>query len=99
MQDNPPQEGDFIFLDPPYDTEFSAYEGNSFIPKDQERLAKYLIYDTKAQWMMVIKNTEFIHRLYAKKSIVKIKSFDKNYGVSFQNRNDKSVTHLLITNY
>ena len=99
MQDNPPQEGDFIFLDPPYDTEFSTYEGSSFIPKDQERLAKYLIYDTKAQWMMVIKNTEFIHQLYANKSLVKIKSFDKNYGVSFQNRNNKSVTHLLITNY
>ena len=99
MQDNPPQEGDFIFLDPPYDTEFSAYEGNSFIPKDQERLAEYLINNTKAQWMMVIKNTAFIHQLYDKKQGVKIKSFDKNYGVSFQNRNDKSVTHLLITNY
>jgi len=29
----------------------------------------------------------------------KIKTFDKKYLVSFQNRNDKDVEHLLITNY
>lgn len=99
LQSHPPKSTDFIFLDPPYDTEFSSYEGNSFLPNDQERLAHYLIQNIKAKWMMVIKNTDFIYQLYANKPEIRIKSFDKNYGVSFKNRNEKAVKHLLITNY
>ncbi|MDD4855687.1 MAG: DNA adenine methylase [Sulfuricurvum sp.] len=95
---NKPQKDDFIFLDPPYDSEFSTYAQNEFTKKDQSRLANYLINDCKANWMMVIKNTEFIYDLYNKKGI-NIKSFDKKYLVSFQNRNDKEAEHLLITNY
>ena len=48
--------------------------------------------------MMVIKNTEFIHSLYQKEGI-HIRSFDKEYTVSFKNRNDRRTTHLVITNY
>jgi DNA adenine methylase len=84
-------------LDPPYDTEFSTYAGNEFNKNDQIRLANYLK-KTKAKFMLVIKNTEFIYNLYNVKGF-KIKSFDKKYLVSFQNRNDKDVEHLLITNY
>lgn len=87
-----------MFLDPPYDTEFSTYAQNEFAKKDQERLAKYLIHDCKAKWMMVIKNTPFIFDLY-KDSGLTITSFEKKYLVSFMNRNDKQVEHLLITNY
>lgn len=88
---------DFIFLDPPYDTEFSTYAGNEFNKNDQVRLANYLK-NTKAKFMVVIKNTEFIYNLYNVEGF-NIKSFDKKYLVSFQNRNDKDVEHLLITNY
>ena len=35
-------EGDFIFLDPPYDTEFSDYEGRPFGKDEQARLAQVL---------------------------------------------------------
>lgn len=93
-----PNENDFIFLDPPYDSEFSTYAQNEFTREDQTRLANYLIYECKAKWMMIIKNTEFIYSLYNKDGI-KIKSFEKEYLVSFMNRNDKKVTHLIITNY
>lgn len=48
--------------------------------------------------MMIIKHTDFIHGLYNKKGI-NIRTFDKEYLVSFMNRNDKKATHLLITNY
>lgn len=48
--------------------------------------------------MMIIKNTDFIFALYDKPGI-RIRTFDKEYLVSFMNRNDKKVTHLLITNY
>ena len=92
-----PKRGDFVFLDPPYDTEFSTYAKNEFAKKDQVRLCEYLK-NTKANIMLIIKNTEFIYNLYNTKEF-KIKTFDKKYLVSFQNRNDKDVEHLLITNY
>lgn len=93
-----PRENDFIFLDPPYDSEFSTYAQNAFTRDDQKRLANYLINECKAKWMMIIKNTDYIYDLYDKESI-NIRTFDKEYVVSFMNRNDKKVTHLLITNY
>jgi len=95
---NKPKKDDFIFLDPPYDSEFSTYAQNEFTRDDQKRLANYLINDCEANWMMVIKNTDFIYDLYNKDGIY-MTSFDKKYLVSFQNRNDKDVEHLLITNY
>lgn len=93
-----PTEDDFVFLDPPYDSEFSTYAQNEFTKKDQERLADYMINRCRAKWMMIIKNTDFIFDLYNKPGI-NIRTFDKEYLVSFMNRNDKKVTHLLITNY
>lgn len=93
-----PQEDDFIFLDPPYDSEFSAYAQKDFTRDDQRRLANYLLKKCKAKWMMIIKNTDFIYGLYDKPGI-NIRTFDKEYVVSFMNRNDKKVTHLLIANY
>ncbi len=90
-------ENDFMFLDPPYDTEFSTYAKNNFDKNDQIRLANYLK-NTKAKFMLVIKNTDFIYDLY-KDSGFNIKTFDKKYLVSFMNRNDKDAEHLIITNY
>ena len=93
-----PSIDDFVFLDPPYDSEFSTYAQNEFSREDQKRLANYLIEDCRAKWMLIIKNTEFIYGLYNRPGI-NIRTFDKEYLVSFMNRNDKKVTHLLITNY
>lgn len=98
MQETQPQETDFIFLDPPYDSEFSTYANNKFTRDDQKRLADYLLNRCKAKWMMIIKNTDLIFNLYNQPGI-HIKTFDKNYLVSFMNRNDKKAVHLLITNY
>lgn len=86
---------DFIFLDPPYDTEFSTYAKNSFDRKDQIRLAEYLK-KTNAKFLLVIKETDFIKSLYSDFTIL---SFEKQYMVSFKNRNKRDVTHLIIKNY
>ena len=91
-------ENDFIFLDPPYDTDFSSYVNNTFDKQDQERLANYLINKCPAKFMLVIKNTEFISDLYSDKGLY-ITSFDKTYMVSFKGRNNRDCEHLLITNY
>lgn len=89
---------DFIFLDPPYDTEFSTYAQNEFGRNDQIRLANYLINDVKAKWMLVIKSTDFIMSLYKNKNL-NISAVDKKYNVSFMDRNIRDVTHLIIRNY
>jgi DNA adenine methylase len=93
-----PLGNDFIFLDPPYDTEFSTYTKNEFGKTDQKRLSDYLVRKCKSRWMLIIKNTEFIQELYFDKGL-SIKPFDKTYLVSFMNRNNKDTQHLLITNY
>ena len=46
--------------------------------------------------MLIIKKTDFIYDLY---KCFYIYEYDKNYLVSFKNRNNKNVKHLLITNY
>lgn len=93
-----PNKDDFIFLDPPYDSEFSTYAKNEFTKDDQMRLADYLINKCNAKWMIVIKNTPFIYSLYNSDKL-NISSFSKKYLVSFRNRNDKNAEHLLIKNY
>ena len=92
------KENDFIFLDPPYDSDFSSYVNNSFDKQDQKRLADYLINKCPAKFMLVIKNTKFIMELYGGKGLY-INSFDKKYMVSFKGRNNRDCEHLIITNY
>ena len=98
FQKHVPGENDFIFLDPPYDSEFSTYAQNEFGRADQERLADYLYSKCKAKWQMIIKYTPFIYSLYDRPGLY-IAKFDKKYQVSFMNRNDKDCEHLIITNY
>ena len=50
-----PRENDFVFLDPPYDSEFCTYAKNAFTRDDQRRLADFMINECKAKWMMIIK--------------------------------------------
>ncbi|WEV43778.1 DNA adenine methylase [Lactobacillus sp. ESL0684] len=87
---------DFIFLDPPYDSDFSTYDKNKFGKSEQKRLFNCLKH-TSARFMLIIKNTEFIYEMYH--DTFHIESFTKNYLVSFMNRNEKKVKHLIITNY
>lgn len=90
------QSEDFIFLDPPYDTKFSTYDNNNFDKNEQIRLFNYLK-RTPAKFMLIIKYTDFIFNIY--KNSFNITFFDKKYNVSFMNRNDKDVEHMIITNY
>jgi DNA adenine methylase len=93
-----PREDDFVFLDPPYDSEFSTYARNTFDMRDQERLARYLLYECRARFMLVIKHTPAIYDLYHRSGLT-MRSFEKTYLVSFQARNERGARHLVITNY
>ena len=86
---------DFMFIDPPYDTDFSDYEGRKFTKLDQERLAN-LLKRTSAQFILIIKNTDFIYNLY--KNSFQIISFDNRYTYNVRSRNERNVEHLIITN-
>lgn len=88
---------DFVFLDPPYDSEFSEYEENPFTQDDQRRLANLLI-NTRAQFILIIKETPFIRSLYTNKRGIKIESFDKTYLYNIRGRNEREVKHLIIHN-
>ncbi len=88
-------ENDFMFLDPPYDTDFSDYEGRAFTQHDQQRLAEALK-KTKAKFILIIKNTDFIYSLY--NNYFNILCFDKTYTYNVRSRNERNVEHLIITN-
>lgn len=98
-------ENDFIFLDPPYDSTFNNYNNNNFTQNDQVRLANYLLKECKAYFMLIIQETDFISELYHKNitcfngNKLIIYNYNKQYQVSFKNRNNKHTSHLLIKNY
>lgn len=97
LSKHPPAEDDFLFLDPPYDTEFSNYDQNAFVQTDQERLANYLIHECRAKFMLVIQATDYILNLY--RDNFYINSFDKTYMYTIKSRNNREAEHLMITNY
>lgn len=88
-------EDDFMFLDPPYDTNFSDYDGNNFTKLDHERLAGCLK-DTPAKFILIIKNTDFISKLYT--DDFNILSFKNHYQYNVRSRNERNTEHLVITN-
>lgn len=91
-----PSENDFMFLDPPYDSTFSEYDGNSFGRKEHIRLANCLK-KCKCKWLMAIGKTDFIADLYKDYHIVE---YDKTYMYQARGEYDsKHTTHLIITNY
>ncbi|QYN58285.1 DNA adenine methylase [Lactobacillus panisapium] len=92
------REDTFMFLDPPYDTEFSTYDLHVFDASEQVRLRNELLKIKKTKWLMVVKSTDFIEDLYNIDGWYRT-HFDKAYSVNFKNRNDKNVKHLVITNY
>lgn len=92
-----PKHNDFVFVDPPYDSDFSKYSNTEFLKEDHERLCNYLK-KLEANVMIVIKKTDYIYELY-KKNGFNIYEFNKKYLVNCKNRNNRDVTHLIITNY
>jgi DNA adenine methylase len=92
-----PWGGDFIFLDPPYDSEFSEYGNVRFGHEDHRRLAQILL-ATPANWMLIIKSTEYILDLYRDKGLT-IRAAGKRYVWTIKERNVRDAIHLMITNY
>jgi DNA adenine methylase len=91
------QNGNFIFLDPPYTRVFKKYSADSdFGEESQKNLHAVLKSMNKAKWMMIIDYSDFIKDLYKG---CNIKTYSLKYGVNIKNRFNTDVEHAIITNY
>ena len=96
----------FVFLDPPYDTEFSDYANQAFGRVEQERLARVFA-ALPCPALMVIQGTDFIRGLYERVGAERerrgepffVEEYAKTYGYNVRGRNERNATHLLIANY
>ena len=92
------EEGNFIFLDPPYDSIFTKYETGSFSKDDHKRLAE-LFTNSKSNVLMIIGQSEFIYELYEPYIYG---SYSKKYGFKIHSGrigNEINNEHLIIKNY
>lgn len=92
-----PAGDDFVFVDPPYDSDFSEYDNRAFAADDQVRLEGALR-GLDCPVMIVIKDSARIRGLYATDHW-HMSSADKTYAWTIKSRNDRSAVHLTITNY
>jgi DNA adenine methylase len=91
-------ENNFMFLDPPYDSEFTDY-GYCQFGKEQHKKLAYLFKTTKIKCLMVIGKTSFIEELY---NGYIIEEYDKKYKFKLYNKrigDEINTKHLIIKNY
>jgi DNA adenine methylase len=89
-------ENDFMFLDPPYDSEFSEYDRHPFGKKEHTAL-RDILKNIDCKWLLIIRKTPLIEELYKD---FKKEEFDKKY--MFQARGtyeEKNSIHLIIKNF
>jgi DNA adenine methylase len=91
------QPEDFLFIDPPYDSDFSDYDNMPFDATDQTRL-RNVLEKAPCRVMVVIKGTPAIRALYGSDRW-RIVGSPKTYMWTIKSRNDRDTTHLMITNY
>lgn len=92
-----PAPDDFVFVDPPYDSDFSAYDNRPFDGADQVRLERVLT-QLPSKVMVVIKDAPAIRALY-NPDRWNVIAAPKTYMWTIKSRNDRVATHLTITNY
>jgi DNA adenine methylase len=91
-------ENNFMFLDPPYDSEFTDYGYCQFGKEEQKKLAE-LFKNTKIKCLMIIGKTNFIEELY--KDYI-VDEYDKKYRFKlYAGRvgDEINTKHLVIKNY
>ncbi len=95
------RQGDFIYFDPPYDSEttiFNSYTENGFGKDEQIRLAKVYkeLADKGCYVMLSNHNTEFINELYKDYNIHVIEA-KRNINANGKKRG--KVEEVIVTNY
>ena len=88
----------FMFLDPPYDSEFTNYGYCSFGKEEHKKLAE-CFKETNIKCLMIIGKTDFITELY---SDYIVGEYDKKYRFKLHSKrigNEINTKHLIIKNY
>ena len=88
----------FMFLDPPYDSEFTDYGYCSFGKEEQIKLAE-CFKNTKIRCLMIIGKTPFIEDLYRDYIV---DEYDKKYRFKLHSGrvgDEINTKHLIIKNY
>ena len=88
----------FMFLDPPYDSEFTDYGYCKFGQEEHKRLAE-CFKKTKIKCLMVIGKTQFIQELY---NDYIVQEYQKNYKFRLHSGrvgNEINNVHLVIKNF
>lgn len=96
--DNYNSSENFMFLDPPYDSEFTDYGYCSFGKEEHKRLAE-CFKETDIKCLMIIGKTKFISELY---DGYIVGEYDKNYRFKLHSGrvgNEINTKHLIIMNY
>jgi DNA adenine methylase len=91
-------EKNFMFLDPPYDSEFTDYGYCKFDKEEHIKLAN-LFKSTKIKCLMIIGKTRFIEELY---DGYIVEEYDKKYKFKLYNNrigDEINTKHLVIKNY
>ncbi len=91
-------ENNFMFLDPPYDSEFTDYGYCQFGKEEQKKLAK-LFKETKIKCLMIIGKTAFIEELYKDYIVDEYKKMYKFKLYAGRVGDEINTTHLIIKNY
>jgi DNA adenine methylase len=96
--DNYNSKDNFMFLDPPYDSEFTDYGYCCFGKDEHKKLAK-CFKETKIKCLMIIGKTKFISQLY---DGYIVGQYDKNYRFKLHSGrvgDEINTKHLIIMNY
>lgn len=91
-------ENNFMFLDPPYDSEFTDYGYCKFGKEEQKKLAE-CFKKTKIKCLMVIGETPFINELYKDYIVSK---YPKKYAFKIHSGrvgDEINTNHLIIKNF
>lgn len=96
---NMSQQGDFMFLDPPYDCIFSDYGNEEYRDGFNEDSHRQLAHDFRnlgCMAMMVIGRTPLTEELY---NGMIVDEYGKQYAVNIRNRFKSVANHIVVTNY
>jgi len=96
-----PAGGDVVFLDPPYDRNFSDYNGHPFGIERHLQLRDWMasaVGRDAPRVVMVIAETDFSRTTYGEIPGYSVTRFDKTYMQQIKSRIDTKAVHLLIRN-
>jgi DNA adenine methylase len=92
-----PTSSDFIFLDPPYLSQFSTYENYPFSEREHRELAN-ILKELSSKFLLIIEDNETTRKIYS--SVPGERTFlSGTYTYSARGRNNRDVTYLVIRNY